>query len=202
MLATGLIPNIDVLKLGHHGSNTSARSPSSRLPDPEVAIASAGLNNQFGHPHAEVLTRLGSVGANVLITDITSADDSIVMTSNCQTYQFSRVSGGATPTVTATPTSSATATSTPSATPTSPATCAATSATITALDKVGESVTISGSGLIPGWYVISGIRNRASDPAGYMLSGASSSTRARTRSTTRRHAPLDDGQHLEQRNRR
>ncbi len=78
------------------------------------------------------------------------------------------------PTVTpplTTPTSStATATHTPS--PAVSAACGGSYATITALDKLGERVTVTGAGRMTGWYLISETGNQRFDfPAGYMLSG-------------------------------
>jgi competence protein ComEC len=36
---------------------------------PAYAVISAGKDNSYGHPHAEVLSRLRAVGAKVLRTD-------------------------------------------------------------------------------------------------------------------------------------
>jgi competence protein ComEC len=52
------LDDIDVLKLGHHGSRTSSGSPILTATTPDVAIISAGLNNKYGHPHQEVIDRL------------------------------------------------------------------------------------------------------------------------------------------------
>ncbi|MCR4561709.1 MAG: DNA internalization-related competence protein ComEC/Rec2 [Bacilli bacterium] len=51
----------DILKLGHHGSKTSSSLEFLKKVTPEVAIISCGLNNKYGHPHQEVLTRLDSL---------------------------------------------------------------------------------------------------------------------------------------------
>lgn len=48
----------DVLKVGHHGSNTSSTFPFLRHIEPKTAILSYGKNNRYGHPHEEVLNRL------------------------------------------------------------------------------------------------------------------------------------------------
>jgi len=62
------ILDIDVLKLGHHGSRTSTSLKFSQATTPEYAIISAGKDNSYGHPHQEVLNNLASVGAKILNT--------------------------------------------------------------------------------------------------------------------------------------
>jgi competence protein ComEC len=52
------LPQIDVLKLGHHGSNTSTSSALLAEINTTYAIVSAGEDNNYGHPHQEVLNRL------------------------------------------------------------------------------------------------------------------------------------------------
>jgi competence protein ComEC len=47
-----------VLKVAHHGSETSTTSQFLATVDPEVAVISAGADNPFGHPSPEVLERL------------------------------------------------------------------------------------------------------------------------------------------------
>ena len=48
----------DVLKAGHHGSNSSSTTAFLNAVKPRWAVISAGLDNQYGHPHPEVLRRL------------------------------------------------------------------------------------------------------------------------------------------------
>ena len=48
----------DVLKIAHHGSKTSTSAPFLQKVQPSLAIISAGADNRFGHPHAEVVSRL------------------------------------------------------------------------------------------------------------------------------------------------
>lgn len=59
----------DVLKAGHHGSQTSSTAPFIDKAAPEYAIISAGKNNRYGHPHGEVLDRFKERGAAILRTD-------------------------------------------------------------------------------------------------------------------------------------
>ncbi|MEI5905773.1 DNA internalization-related competence protein ComEC/Rec2 [Bacillus spongiae] len=60
--------DIDVLKVGHHGSDTSSTEEFIKSLTPQVSIISAGNNNQFGHPHEAVLSRLQSEKSKVFIT--------------------------------------------------------------------------------------------------------------------------------------
>ena len=52
--------NCDILKLGHHGSNTSTCDEFIKFTTPELAIISCGLNNKFHHPNKEVLDVLNN----------------------------------------------------------------------------------------------------------------------------------------------
>lgn len=58
-----------VLKVGHHGSNTSTSYIFLRQVMPAYAIISCGKDNAYGHPHEEVLSRLADEGAAVYRTD-------------------------------------------------------------------------------------------------------------------------------------
>ena len=51
----------DVLKAGHHGSNSSTTAAFLRAVQPRWAVISAGQDNQYGHPHPEVMARLEAV---------------------------------------------------------------------------------------------------------------------------------------------
>jgi len=60
----------DVLKVAHHGSVSSTSAAFLKAVAPKSAVVSAGADNRYGHPHPDVIARLGgAIGAeNVFIT--------------------------------------------------------------------------------------------------------------------------------------
>ena len=52
------IGDIDVLKVGHHGSQTSSSKELINEIKPNYSIISVGKNNRYGHPNKEVLNNL------------------------------------------------------------------------------------------------------------------------------------------------
>lgn len=58
-----------LLKVGHHGSSTSTSYLFLREVMPKYAVISLGKNNDYGHPHAETLSRLQDAGVTVYRTD-------------------------------------------------------------------------------------------------------------------------------------
>lgn len=70
-LLAGLKPaalRADILKVAHHGSAFQDVSFLDAV-DPEVALVSVGLENDYGHPNPGLLARLAGRGARVLRTD-------------------------------------------------------------------------------------------------------------------------------------
>jgi competence protein ComEC len=61
--------DVDVLKVGHHGSDTSTSPEFVSAVSPDIALISVGADNSYGHPKREVLETLTAAGANVLRTD-------------------------------------------------------------------------------------------------------------------------------------
>lgn len=82
------VDHVDILKLGHHGSNTSTSNEFLQSLAPKLAIASLGIDNSYGHPHSEVLDRLKDNEVPLLRTDengaiqLTMKDNKI----NVETY--------------------------------------------------------------------------------------------------------------------
>jgi len=59
----------DMLKVAHHGSNTSSTPDFIRYVSPELSIISAGIQNKFNHPAEEVVRRLENYGSKIYRTD-------------------------------------------------------------------------------------------------------------------------------------
>ena len=69
LLDRGLLKS-DVLKVGHHGSDTSTSYPFLREVMPEYAVISVGKDNLYGHPTEAVLIRLRDADVQVYRTDL------------------------------------------------------------------------------------------------------------------------------------
>lgn len=69
----------DVLKVGHHGSNTSSSEDFLKQINPTYAVIMAGKNNSYGLPKQKILDRLAKIGAKVYRTD---EEGTIMMISN------------------------------------------------------------------------------------------------------------------------
>ena len=70
ILTHGFDVKADVLKAGHHGSDTSSSEAFLRAVAPEYAVITCGEGNSYGHPHDEALERLEGVGAVCYRADI------------------------------------------------------------------------------------------------------------------------------------
>lgn len=64
---------VTVLKVAHHGSKYSTKESFLEIVSPKIALISAGRDNSYGHPHAELLERLERCGSGVYITFETGA---------------------------------------------------------------------------------------------------------------------------------
>lgn len=68
LLDRGVVSDVDVLKVAHHGSKTSSSFAFLNAALPETAVVSVGKNS-FGHPAEEVINRLKKLGSKILRTD-------------------------------------------------------------------------------------------------------------------------------------
>jgi len=63
----------DVLKISHHGSNTSSTKDFIESVKPRLALISSGIGNKFNHPSPKVIERLNEYGVKILRTDKNAA---------------------------------------------------------------------------------------------------------------------------------
>ncbi len=68
LIARGL-PNVDLLKVAHHGSRTATTRGFLETVRPRVAIVSAGAGNPYGHPAPATIERLGELAGRTYRTD-------------------------------------------------------------------------------------------------------------------------------------
>ena len=87
ILAEGVSVKADVLKVGHHGSRTASSEAFLQAVEPTYAVISCGQDNSYGHPHAETLNTLRSMGVKVFRTDeqgtVTATSDGHEISWNC-----------------------------------------------------------------------------------------------------------------------
>lgn len=62
------LSKVNVLKLAHHGSNTSSSFDFLYEVDPDVALISVGSRNRYGHPSKSVIRSLDNLGIDTLMT--------------------------------------------------------------------------------------------------------------------------------------
>lgn len=70
---------VNVLKVGHHGSNTSSSEKFIKTVSPDIAIISVGPNNSYNLPKNEILERLKKYNSTIYRTD---TDGTIYLKSN------------------------------------------------------------------------------------------------------------------------
>ena len=75
-----------VLRVGHHGSDTSTGDEFLDAVAPDYAIISVGAGNSYGHPTSRVLTRLSERGIRVFRTD---TDGTLIMKTDGQSVTIS-----------------------------------------------------------------------------------------------------------------
>lgn len=69
ILSSGANVKADVIKIAHHGSNTSSSDAFLEKVSPELAVISCGIENSYGHPHTETLNTLDKHNIKYFRTD-------------------------------------------------------------------------------------------------------------------------------------
>lgn len=80
--------DVDVLKVGHHGSNTSTSQEFLNQVLPEISVISVGEGNSYGLPKDKILTRLEKIGTTIYRTD---KDGTIQLISDGNTNEIIKV---------------------------------------------------------------------------------------------------------------
>ncbi len=80
----GLLVPVDVLKVGHHGSNSSTSAPMLAAARPTIALISDGVDNDYGHPSPRTLAALADAGVRIRRTDL---EGSVEVTSDGRSYE-------------------------------------------------------------------------------------------------------------------
>lgn len=95
MLVAGVDLSSTVLKVGHHGSDSSTTYPFLLEVMPKYAVISVGKDNSYGHPQDGVLSRLRDADVSVYRTDY---QGHIVATSDQKTLHFTTKKNASLPT--------------------------------------------------------------------------------------------------------
>jgi len=69
LLNSGADIDCDILKVGHHGSDSSSSEAFLEAATPEYAVISVGESNMYSHPHDVTLRSLKTIGAEIYRTD-------------------------------------------------------------------------------------------------------------------------------------
>lgn len=86
ILDSGADVSATVLKVGHHGSNTSSSYRFLREVGAQYAVISCGTDNEYGHPHDEILSRLKDADVQLFRTDL---QGDVFCTSDGKSVSFS-----------------------------------------------------------------------------------------------------------------
>jgi len=67
---SNMLTKVNILKVAHHGAKTSSTATFLAKVTPEQSIISAGVDNKYGHPTNEVITRLEQLKSQIWRTDL------------------------------------------------------------------------------------------------------------------------------------
>ena len=84
MLKAGIVPDVEILEVGQHGSRTASSQAFLGVTQPEVAIYMAGFDNSYGYPHERTISALENIGADIYGTDV---NGTIIVTTDGKSYK-------------------------------------------------------------------------------------------------------------------
>jgi competence protein ComEC len=85
LLAKNYFLKSTIMKVAHHGSNSSTTDEFLNAVSSEYAVISVGRNNDYGHPHQETISRLVSKGIKLYQTDL---NGKIIFSSNGTSFEI------------------------------------------------------------------------------------------------------------------
>lgn len=80
--------NVDVIKIGHHGSSYSSSEDFLNKVNPKYAIIQVGVDNNYNHPHKETLNNLNNRNIKIYRTDL---DGTIKLISDGYNIEFKKL---------------------------------------------------------------------------------------------------------------
>ena len=92
MLNNNIDVSADVLKVGHHGSNSSTTKSFLNAVNPKYAVISVGIDNDYNHPKQTIMNRLKNNNVSVYRTDesgtivLESDGNNIIFNKEAETY--------------------------------------------------------------------------------------------------------------------
>jgi competence protein ComEC len=84
----GELLDVDVVKVGHHGSKTSSSQKIIQSTSADAVVVSLGKGNKYGHPSTKILENWRNSGAEIFRTDLHGA---IIIDSNGKELKFSKM---------------------------------------------------------------------------------------------------------------
>jgi competence protein ComEC len=95
LIGRGILPRVDVLKVGHHGSTSSTTPGLLAVTRPTAAVISSGTGNEYGHPAPETLATLAAQpGIAVFRTDL---DGDVEVVTDGRSYRVLTDAGATAP---------------------------------------------------------------------------------------------------------
>lgn len=80
--------DVDVLKVGHHGSNTSSSEDFLKQVLPEIAVISVGKDNSYGLPKDKIINRFEKIGSKIYRTDKDGTIQIVSDGTNCEVIKI------------------------------------------------------------------------------------------------------------------
>jgi competence protein ComEC len=92
--------DVDVLKVGHHGSSSSTSSSFLKKVTPQYAVISVGKDNSYAHPAKATLDKLKSAGAKIYRTDL---NGTVIISTDGNSYKIDTQKAASEPVTQTTP---------------------------------------------------------------------------------------------------